>query len=69
MEIGPLGSVRNLMQGDIITDVACRAACAGVSMFKIELVCCRKVEYKEALDLPGWDAKLVQEVVFPMQDG
>lgn len=38
-------------------------------MFKIELVCCRKVEYKEALDLPGWDAKLVQEVVFPMQDG
>jgi len=57
------------MQGDIITDVACRAVCARVSVFEIEFVCCRKVERKEALQLRGWGAKLVQEVVLPMQDG
>lgn len=45
---------------------ACRAASAGVSITKIiEFVCCGKVECKEALQLPGWGASLVQEVVLP----
>ena len=44
-------------------------ACAGVSSLRFEFVCCQKVKSKEALDLRGWDAKLVQEVVLPMQDG
>lgn len=65
MDVGPLRSVRNLLQGDIITDVVCRA---GVSIFKIGFVCCRKVESKEASDLRGWGAELVQEAVLPMQD-
>ena len=36
---------------------------------RVEFVCCRKVECKEVLHLRGWGAKLVQEVVLPMQDG
>lgn len=66
VEIRPLKSERSIMQGDIITDVACRAR---VSVFEVQFVCCQKVESKEALQLRGWDAKLVQEIVLPMQDG
>jgi hypothetical protein len=69
VEIGPLRSEGNIMQGDIITGVACRAVCARVSVFEIEFVCCQKVESKEALQLRGWGAKLAQEVVLPTQDG
>lgn len=46
VEIGPLRSERNIMQGDIITGVACRAVRARVSVFKIEFVCCQRVESK-----------------------
>jgi hypothetical protein len=66
VEIGPLRSKRNLMQGDIITDIVCRAESASS---KLSFVCCRKVDNKEALQLRGWGAKLVQGVVLPMQDG
>ena len=57
------------MQGDIITDVACRAACARVSITTIiEFSYSGKVGSKEASGLQGLGAKLVQEVVLPMQD-
>jgi len=71
VEIGHLGSMRNLMQGGIITeftDVVCCAECAEVSMFKDDFVYCRKVESKEALNPRALSAKLVQEVILSMQD-